>query len=216
MRKKGFTLIEMIVSLAIFSIVAVVALGALTKIISANKKAQALQAAFTNLNFALESMSRELRVGANYRCDPTTGSYDGVNMTSQSCAVNNNTTSVLAFRSSEIGTFTDGVTTCNLAHIYRFVRDSESKIHLQKGEQGTCGASTADVDDNGDLTTDTNNPYRDILASSNVTLEDYRLGVIDGGDYPRVFIRLIGYAGDRERERTAFDIQTTISQRIPD
>ena len=74
-RNKGFTLIEMIVALALFAIVAVVALGALMKIISANKKAQSLQSAITNINYALESISREMRVGSNFSCIANPSSY---------------------------------------------------------------------------------------------------------------------------------------------
>ena len=62
----GFTLIEIIVSLAIFAVVSVVAIGSLLKVIDANKKAQALKTAINNLNFALEAMSREIRTGSEY------------------------------------------------------------------------------------------------------------------------------------------------------
>ncbi len=68
MSSRGFTLVEMIVSLMIFSIVAVVALAALVKIIDANNKAQTIQAAVTSLSFSLDSMSRELRTGSNIHC----------------------------------------------------------------------------------------------------------------------------------------------------
>ena len=64
----GFTLVEMIVSVAIFTIVAFVAVGALLKVIDANKKSQSLKTSINNLNFALESLSREMRVGSNYTC----------------------------------------------------------------------------------------------------------------------------------------------------
>jgi len=67
MKKHGFTLIEIMVSLAIFSIVVVVATGALLSTIDATKKAQATQTVLTNLNLALEGMTREIRVGSNYR-----------------------------------------------------------------------------------------------------------------------------------------------------
>lgn len=64
--QKGFTLIEMIVSLGIFTVVAVVAVGALIKVMDANKKSINLKNTINNLNFTLESMSREMRVGSNY------------------------------------------------------------------------------------------------------------------------------------------------------
>jgi prepilin-type N-terminal cleavage/methylation domain-containing protein len=65
----GFTLVEIMVALALFSIVAVVAAGAFLKVIDANKKSQAMKAVINNINYALESMSREIRVGTTYNCD---------------------------------------------------------------------------------------------------------------------------------------------------
>ncbi|MDP3996836.1 MAG: type II secretion system protein [bacterium] len=65
---RGFTLVELIVSVAIFSIVMVVSVGAILYIISANRQAQAMKAVMNNLNFTLESMARNLRMGSNYHC----------------------------------------------------------------------------------------------------------------------------------------------------
>lgn len=64
--KRGFTLVEMIVSLGIFAVVALVAVGAFMKIMDANRKALGLKTAINNLNFALESMTREIRMGSKY------------------------------------------------------------------------------------------------------------------------------------------------------
>lgn len=65
----GFTLIEMIVSLGLFSIVITVSVGALLVLIATNEQLQAEQSVMTNLSFALDSMSREIRTGTNYYCD---------------------------------------------------------------------------------------------------------------------------------------------------
>lgn len=67
-RQKGFTLIEMIVSLGVFAVVVVVAVGALLSIISTNRQLQAEQSVMTNLAFALDSMTREIRTGYAYFC----------------------------------------------------------------------------------------------------------------------------------------------------
>ena len=64
----GFTLIEMIVSIALFSVVMVVAVGALLSLTGANKKAQALQSVMNNLNLSVDSMVRNIRMGRDYRC----------------------------------------------------------------------------------------------------------------------------------------------------
>lgn len=65
---RGFTLIEMIVSVALFSVVMFVSVGALLAIADANRKANALRITMDNLNFAMESMSRAMRTGSGYSC----------------------------------------------------------------------------------------------------------------------------------------------------
>ncbi len=67
-RQAGFTLIEMIVSLALFSIVVVVSVGALLMLVGTNNQLQGEQSVMTNLSFALDSMTRELRTGTAYYC----------------------------------------------------------------------------------------------------------------------------------------------------
>ena len=65
-RKRGFTLIEMLVSMTLFSFVITMALGALFMIMKANEKAKIVRTVVNNLNVALEGMSRELRMGSEY------------------------------------------------------------------------------------------------------------------------------------------------------
>lgn len=65
----GFTLIEMIVSLAVFSIVITISVGALLILIGTNQQLQNEQSVMTNLSFALDSMAREIRTGTHYHCD---------------------------------------------------------------------------------------------------------------------------------------------------
>jgi len=74
-KNKGFTLVEMITSVAIFSVVMVIAMGALLAILNANKQNQAIQTAVNNLSLAMEMMSREIRVGRVYHCGDS-GEYE--------------------------------------------------------------------------------------------------------------------------------------------
>ncbi len=74
MKNRGFTLIEMLVSVAVFSMVMVVALGALLALSEANRKAQLLSEATNNFNSAIDSMSRTIRTGSMYHCG--TGAVD--------------------------------------------------------------------------------------------------------------------------------------------
>jgi prepilin-type N-terminal cleavage/methylation domain-containing protein len=66
--QSGFTLIEMIVSLALFSVVITISVGALLVLIASNKQLQDDQNILTNLSFALDSMTREIRTGTAYYC----------------------------------------------------------------------------------------------------------------------------------------------------
>ncbi len=67
--QRGFTLIEMIVSLGVFSVVVTTAVGAMLVLIATNQQLQAEQSVMTNLAFALDTMTREMRTGYNYYCD---------------------------------------------------------------------------------------------------------------------------------------------------
>ncbi len=205
----GFTLVEMMVALAIFSIVAVVALGALVKIVSANHKAQTLQASMTNLNFALDSMSREIRVGTGYFCDPSPRyGYDGSSLFTQPCNAPSsaNSSVALAFVSSKV----DPSGNCNLAYAYRFIPTSvnASTWRMQKAIQPNC--TTPINNGNG-----TPGSFFDIL-DPNVTITGYfvRVTQVSGDNYPLATIRISGFAGNNEKEKTTFDVQTSVSARI--
>lgn len=64
----GFTLIEIIVAISIFTVVMLVTMGALLTLNDASRKAQALRTVIDNLNFAVEDMNRKIRTGDSYRC----------------------------------------------------------------------------------------------------------------------------------------------------
>ncbi|MEK7610004.1 MAG: type II secretion system protein [Patescibacteria group bacterium] len=201
--KKGFSLVEMIVSMGIFSIVAVVALGAMAKIISANRKAQALQSSITNLNFALDSMSREMGTGINFNC--SLGSplplYDPDNeITKSSCpsGYSSGDNSYIAFNNvSKVST--KGGKPCNLIYVYKF-SGSSGVYKIEKAKQSDCND---------------NNPAFWDIVDPNVTIKDYYISVVDVGSnsYPLITIRVSGYAGVREKERSYFDVQTAVSPR---
>jgi len=67
---KGFTLVEMIVSVGLFLAVVTISSGAVLSAIDANRKAEQLRIAMDNLSLMAEDMTREIRVGSNYDCGP--------------------------------------------------------------------------------------------------------------------------------------------------
>lgn len=71
---RGFTLIEMMVAVALFSIVMLVTTSSLLALVAANQKAQAIHSVMENLNIAVDGMVRAARMGTSFHCG-TAGSY---------------------------------------------------------------------------------------------------------------------------------------------
>lgn len=63
---KGFTIIEMLVSIAIFSVIIVLGMTATLSMINANRKSQSSTLILSNLSLAIEAMTKNIRVGSNY------------------------------------------------------------------------------------------------------------------------------------------------------
>lgn len=64
----GFTLVEILIAVALFVTVATVSIGAVLSIFDANKKARSSKTVVDNLNLSIENMARTIRFGANYYC----------------------------------------------------------------------------------------------------------------------------------------------------
>lgn len=179
----GFTLVEMIVSVTIFSVVMLIGVGSLLSMMSANKKSQSIQLVMNNLNFAIEDITRTIRIGTAYHC----GSGDI--MGSKNCVDGN---SFLAFEPAggDTGTTDDQV-------IY--------KLNNNQIEKSIKGGAT--------------NSFIAITAPE-IKIEKLMFYVQgseqDDKKQPKVLIILSGYAGEDEKTRSNFNIQTIISQRILD
>lgn len=189
-------MLEMIVSLGIFAVVAVIAVGALLKISDANRKALILKTAVNNLNFALETMSREMRFGSSFSCSPNISSLTRVGTTN--CAQNGSW--VIAFESQYQGVYRDNPNNkCNLVYAYAY---DKQNFKLKKTQSKYCD------DEISDPTT-----YFDVVGSD-IKLIDSDMR-IDVGNQPRVFLWLKGEVGSRQRDKVVFSVQTTVSQRTP-
>ncbi len=75
----GFTLIEMMVSVALFSVVLTVTLGSILTIADANKKARSLMSVMANLNFAVDAITRSVKTGTDLSGGGDCVSTDQVN-----------------------------------------------------------------------------------------------------------------------------------------
>lgn len=67
-KNKGFTLIEMIVSLGLFTIIMFIATSAFLSIVNTDRKARGVRIAADNLNLSLEDMTRRIKTGYSYYC----------------------------------------------------------------------------------------------------------------------------------------------------
>jgi len=70
----GFTLVELLVAVGVFLVVMTISLGSVLSILDAGRKARSLKSVMTNLNFTLETMTREIKFGTNYYCGEDTSS----------------------------------------------------------------------------------------------------------------------------------------------
>ncbi len=182
-KEKGFTLIEMMVALSIFSIVMTVALGALMTVIDANKKAQAIQSLMTELNFALDDITRNARVGTNYHCKRRLSSGPSLTQT-HDCPEGG---VLFAFEPSQgnPSSITD-------QYVYRFRGTS-----IEKSTNG--GADYIEmISDN--ITIDKMEFFVTGSRSNDNT-------------QPSVIIIISGTAGLQDKIQTDFDIQTTVIPR---
>lgn len=73
-KQSGFTLIELMVALTLFTVVVLAAVSSLFTVNSASRKVQAMRIVMDNLNFAVESISRTVRTGSTFVC----GGYGSV------------------------------------------------------------------------------------------------------------------------------------------
>lgn len=67
-KKRGFTIIETMISVALFLIVVTVSMSSLLNANAVHEKSRKMRSIMDSLNFAMEDMSRNLRTGYKYHC----------------------------------------------------------------------------------------------------------------------------------------------------
>ncbi|MFM2340136.1 MAG: hypothetical protein RLZZ360_772 [Candidatus Parcubacteria bacterium] len=117
-RSEGFTLVEMLVSLALFTIVATMSVGTLIVLIGSNTRVVGEQTSLTTLSFALDSMTREIRTGSEYYCD-TVVQVGSAAVYNSATAVRNCLTGDVGFSFREAGdSITGGVGAKRIAYYF--------------------------------------------------------------------------------------------------
>jgi len=206
--KSGFTLIELMVATTIFTIVSVVAIGAILTINSANRKAQAIRAVVDNLNFTMETMSRKLRVGSKFHCGTLVGGVEVGDLDIPNpgdCGGDGkNEMSYLSSGVTASGDNPDlpaGVSVDPRVVTYKLVRNS-----------GSYGKIVGLQDPDGDSNIDTL-----IMTPPEIDIEDLRFFVRRGGanNRPTVTITVSGIITlAQDKLTTPFNLQTTVTSRL--
>ena len=185
--ERGFTLVEVLVSFAIFSLVITGSIGAMAAVIDANRKTQALQRVINNLNFALESMTRTIRIGYGYHCRSDIPGNLSTFATTRDCSGGG---TYLALESSQ-GSRSDPLDQVVFRHI-------DTRIERSTDSGQTWFPITAS----------------EVLVDE---LRFVALGTDSSDNrQPIVTIIINGSSGINLKSKTEFRIQTSVSQRLVD
>jgi prepilin-type N-terminal cleavage/methylation domain-containing protein len=184
--QKGFTLIEMIIAVALFALIATFSLGSIVSIFDANRNARASKTVVDNLNLSLENMVRTIRFGTNYYCGESSNQSQSGDCLSASG------------ESSFSVTFKDPTNGVTKRIIYK-LDTATSRIRMS--ENG--GSSYTDI-------TSSDTKIQDIKF--HVLGTDASPDTVQ----PYVLVVIRGYVSSKPTVQSAFSVETLISQRKPD
>jgi len=191
---KAFTLVEMMVAVALFAIVMVIATSAILSIIDGNKKSQAIDSVINNLDFSVDSMVRDIKTGYDYQCDDGQGNSAPCDPTSPVSYITLNST--LASPDRDYG---------NASQVtYRLDTDTGTIMKTY------CDTDISVTDPSACVVTiPLTAPEIDITK-----LQFYVNGPQPGMGQPSVFLVIQGEANIANNQVTQFNLQTFISQRL--
>jgi prepilin-type N-terminal cleavage/methylation domain-containing protein len=196
--KKGFSAIEMLVSVTLFSAVVTVSLGSMLSLVDASEKSRTLKTSMDNLSFAIEDMSRNIKHGSKYYCLNNPSYPVSVASNTASCSYSGSTSdggTYLAFRDR------DGNTS-----IYRL-----NNNRIQKKVITGWGSSSDNGSGYSDITAPEINVNR-LRFYSSITnfVKGWTTNI-----QPYVVVAMVGTVGSKTRTQTEFNLMTSLTQRIP-
>ncbi|MBY0110746.1 type II secretion system GspH family protein [Patescibacteria group bacterium] len=185
-RMRGYTLLEMIVSVGIFSIVMLIVTGAYLSLLGLDRELRATSSLVTNLSFAVDSMARSIRTGTYYGCGST-----GANPSS---AGTNGTCDTFSYLDTSLN---EKVT---------YIRKSDGTIGRCTGG-GICNSSNA---------ISLTDPNVQIASSGGLTFYVRGVGTSGGNAsvQPQVTFTIRGTMVGISNRTTDFSIQTSATQRL--
>ena len=189
---RGFTLIEMIISVGIFVVVLSVSMGALLSMIDSNRKTQSLRSAMDNLNLAMEEMARNIGQGRTYHCGISSVITPNIVKEEQNCLSGEEHFLAIEAHSGSSANIND-------QFVYKLEFDADGIGRLQKSM-------------------DSGSSFRNVTAPE-INLEYMKFYVFDKdipNEPPRVVITIGGTAGNKENTQSEFNVQTTVTQHAPE
>ncbi len=211
----GFTIIELMISVALFTIVVTISIGSVLQIQAGHRKSHEVRQVLDTLNFVMEDMARNVRLGHTYKCDAGGTALDPSTISGADCAFdpNNPTTPVKSIAFVDVnGTVT----------VYRFrITDASANTgEIVKSKNGnTCLFSGTSSPQCPSLTPpevkiDMNKSGFSVKNSGPDILGAGAASGVNDTIQPRATIRITGSI-TYESVSTPFSIQTTITQRQP-
>jgi type II secretory pathway component PulJ len=188
----GFTIIEMVVSVGIFSMVFVSVSGAFISVMDAYQKVTTTRTNVDNLTTAMESMTRGIKTGTNYHCGNGDFTVAQDCLSGQTFAFKN-----INITQRQFGTINDPI-------VYRL---SGGRIE-RSDAGGTAGTFYPITVAPPALTINSFSFY--VVGSTPYT--DTTPDVLQ----PRVTIMVKGTVGVKQNITVPFSLQTSISQRLLD
>ena len=188
------------VSVSIFVVVAVIATGALITASDINRKAQAIKLAVDNVNFALNKMAFEIKLGGVYDCGALADLGD---VTGTDCSSGE---SIITFK-----TVRDDC--ANLTG-----RDDDY-CKISFGKIPVSYKRVVDASGRGEIQYSFNedSPTNYIAVTSpevNITKLNFIVRGYTAGVAPRVEIEITGIVADGTKYKTEFNIKTNAANRI--
>lgn len=177
-KNNGFTLVELMVATSLFTVIMLMGVGSLVVSSNSAKSAQKLRVAVDNVNFAMESMTRELRTGTYFNCG-----YDGVSMADglvNDCDAGN----VIAFTPQQP---VDGSPVSRVAYVVRERGNGTNSLVRCEGSDDNCSeivsldvnvenlkfyVAGTDINPDSEATLDMIQPSAKILMSGIVKTKD--------------------------------------------
>lgn len=187
--ENGFTLVELMVATTVFVVIVISSMGSLLALMGASRESRGLRFSMDNINFAMESMTRSIRMGVNYYCN----GVPDIESDTRDCNIQDEAT-MFSFIPQLDGKLADERVSYRLAQ--RELAPGEYTIQR-------CIGATA------------NNCVE--IISSDINIEKFNFSV--KGSHPTdpiqasVYILLKGTIKDSKGKPASFMIQTMASQR---